>query len=117
MAGLCASLAASPVFAQDDVLEKIKHLEQQIQELKALREQQSISEGKSEQCMKVVSRDQFCACVGTSLPREVDFEQYVHTMITSKEKLGYERMNQEQKNVIDATMTVREKCIEKGFFK
>lgn len=35
----------------------------------------------------------------------------------NKEKLGYERMNQEQKNVIDTTMTVREKCIEKGFLK
>lgn len=117
MAGLCASLAATPVFGQDDVLEKIKLLEQQIQELKALKEQQTISEKKSEQCMKVVFREKFCACVGTNLPREVDFEHYVHTMVTSKEKLGYERMDQDQKNVIDATIAVREKCIEKGFFK
>lgn len=117
-AALCATFAATPSFAQDDVLlEKIKHLEQQIQELKMLKEQQSIQVKKSEQCMKAVAREKFCTCVGNSLPREVSFEQYVHTLVTSKEALGYAGMPQEQKTVIDATLEVREKCIEKGFFK
>ena len=114
---LCASFAASPALAQDNLLEKIKRLEQQIQELKTLKEQQNISVQKYEQCMKVVAREKYCTCIGNNLPREVSFEQYVHSLVTSKEALGYAGMTREQKNVIDATMDVREKCIEKGFFK
>ena len=113
----CASFAASPVFAQDNLLEKIKLLEQQIQELKTQKLLHNITVEKSEQCMKVVAREKFCTCVGNSLPRDVSFEQYVHTLVTPKETLGYTQMPQEQKNVIDATIDVREKCIEKGFFK
>jgi hypothetical protein len=114
---LCASLASSPALAQDDLLEKIKHLEQQIQELKTLKEQQNISVAKAEQCMKVVAREKFCTCVSNSLPRDISFEQYVHTLVSSKDALGYAGMTQEQKAVIDATLDVREKCVEKGFFK
>jgi hypothetical protein len=114
---LCATFAASPAFAQDDLLEKIKSLEQQIQELKTLKEQQSISAAKTEQCMKAVSREKFCTCIGNTLPREVNFEQYVHTLITSKEALGYTDMTENRKKIIDDTIDAREKCIEKGFFK
>jgi hypothetical protein len=114
---LCTSLAYSPALAQDDLLEKIKRLEQQIQELKTLKEQQNISVAKAEQCMKVVAREKFCTCVGNSLPRDISFEQYVHTLVSSKDALGYAGMTQEQKAVIDATLDVREKCVEKGFFK
>src|SRR5512133_2649974 len=113
----CTLLAASPAFAQDDLLEKIKQLEQQIQELKTLKEQQSRSVEKSEQCMKVLAREKFCTCVGNSLPSAISFESYVHTLVTPKQALGYSAMNQEQRNEIDATLEVREKCIEKGFFK
>jgi hypothetical protein len=114
---LCASFASTPALAQDDLLEKINRLEQQIQELKLLKQQQNISAAKTEQCMKAVAREKFCACVGTNLPRDISFEQYVHTLVTSKEALGYAGMTQEQKTVIDATLDAREKCIEKGFFK
>jgi len=116
-AALCASFAASPAFAQDDLLEKIKLLEQQIQELKSLKEQQNISLAKTEQCMKVIAREKLCTCIGNNLPRQVDFEQYVHTLVTSKEALGYAGMSQEQITVVDTTLDVREKCVEKGFFK
>jgi hypothetical protein len=114
---LCASFAATPALAQDDLQEKIKHLEQQIQELKALKEQQNIGAVKTEQCMKVVAREKFCTCIGNNLPRDISFEQYVHTLVSSRESLGYAGMTQEQQGVIDATLDVREKCIEKGFFK
>jgi len=116
-AAICASFAASPAYAQDDLLEKIKLLEQQIQELKTLKEQQSISVQKTDQCLKATAREKFCTCIGSSLPRDVSFEQYVHTLVTPKEALGYAGMTREQKISIDATLEVRDKCIEKGFFK
>ncbi|MDD2582244.1 MAG: hypothetical protein PHR66_09660 [Desulfuromonadaceae bacterium] len=112
----CVSFAASPAFAQEDLQEKIRLLEQQIQEIKTQKLLQKATQEKSEQCMKAVGREKFCTCVGNGLPREVNFEQYVHTLVTPKETLGYAGMTQEQKSVIDATIAVREKCVEKGFF-
>jgi len=113
----CLTVSASAVYAQDDVMDRIRLLEQQIQELKALKQQQAVTEVKMEHCMKAVARERFCSCVSEGLPREVSFEQYVHTLVTSRENLGYEAMPSEQKKVVDATVAVREKCIEKGFFK
>lgn len=110
-------LAASAECAQDDVMDKIRLLEQQIQELKLLKEQQVESRVKFDDCMKAVDREKFCSCVSDNLPREVSFEQYVHIQVTPREKLGYETMTAEQKKVVDRTSAVREKCIEKGFFK
>jgi hypothetical protein len=113
----CLSFSSSVAFAQDDVLDKIKLLEQQILELKALKQQQTLTEVKFDHCIKVVAREKFCTCVSANLPREVSFEQYVHTLLTTREKLGYESMTVDQKKSVDATIEVREKCIEKGFFK
>lgn len=111
---LFSSAAAA---SQDDLLEKINRLEQQIQELKALKEQQTYFAAKEEQCMKAVGRDKFCKCVAQQLPREAGFELYVHTLINTKEKLGYAAMTPEQKSSVDAILDVRERCVEKGFFK
>lgn len=110
------SFAVPPAFAQEDLQEKIRLLEQQIQEIKTQKLLQKVTQEKSEQCMKAVGREKFCTCVGNSLPREVSFEQYIHTLVTPKETLGYAGMTPEQKSVIDATIAVREKCVEKGFF-
>jgi len=113
----CLSMSASAACAQDDVLDKIRLLEQQIQELKVLKQQQAVTDVKRDHCMKAVAREKFCRCVSESLPREVSFEQYVHTLVTSHENLGYEAMSPEQKKDVDLTIEVREKCIERGFFK
>jgi hypothetical protein len=110
------AFTASVATAQDDLMDKIKQLEIQIQELKTLKEQQSVTEKNVAECMKVVSQEKFCTCVGTNLPRDVSFELYVHTMLTPKELLGYKNLSSEQKQVIDATINTREKCTEKGVF-
>ncbi|HEY5974039.1 MAG TPA: hypothetical protein VIU41_04795 [Geobacteraceae bacterium] len=110
-------LLAAPLHAKDDMQEKIRLLEQQIQELKTLQAQQAVGKQKAEQCLKAVGRDKFCNCLGENLPVAVSFEQYIHTMVTSKEELGYSAMPLEQKKVVDATLEARETCVEKGFFK
>jgi hypothetical protein len=110
-------LLAAPLHAQDDMQEKIRLLEQQIQELKTLKSRQDVGKLKAEQCLKAVGRDKFCSCIGENLPAGVSFEQYIHTLVTSKEELGYSAMSPEQKNTVDATLETREKCVEKGFFK
>jgi hypothetical protein len=110
------SLSAPPSFAQDDMMEKIRLLEQQIQELKTLK-QQAVTEIKKDHCMKAVAREKFCDCVSKNLPSAVSFEEYVHTLINPRETLGYQAMTAEQKKTVDATVDTREKCIERGFFK
>lgn len=110
-------LSALPSFAQDDMMEKIRLLEQQIQELKVLKQQQAVTEVKKEHCMKAVAREKFCSCISKSLPAEVSFEEYVHTLVTPRETLGYQTMTDEQKKSVDATVAAREKCVERGFFK
>lgn len=114
---LGCSLLAAPLQAQDDMQERIRLLEQQIQELKLLKAQQDIGKQKADQCLKAVGRDKFCNCVGKNLPAAVSFEQYIHTMVTSKEELGYSTLPPEQKRLIDATLETRDKCVEKGFFE
>lgn len=109
-------LLAAPLQAQDAVQEKIKLLEQQIQELKALKAQQDLGKKKAEQCLKAVGREKFCTCLGENLPSAVSFEQYIHTLVSSKEELGYGALPAEQQKTIDATLEIREKCVEKGFF-
>jgi hypothetical protein len=110
-------LLAVPLHAQDDTQEKIKLLEQQIQELKALKARQDVGKLKADQCLKAVGRDKFCTCLGDNLPAAVSFEQYIHTTVTSKEELGYSAMPPEQKKLVDTTLETREKCVEKGFFQ
>ncbi|MSM41468.1 MAG: hypothetical protein GJT30_17760 [Geobacter sp.] len=113
---LVCLLMASPLQAQDAVQEKIKLLEQQIQELKALKAQQDLGKKKAEQCLKAVGREKFCSCLGENLPASVSFEQYIHTLVSSKEELGYGALPAEQQKMIDAILETREKCVEKGFF-
>ena len=110
-------LLAAPLYAaQDDMQEKIRQLEQQLQELKAMKTQQDIGKKKTDQCMKAVGQEKFCGCIGRNLPADVSFEQYIHTMVTSKEDLGYSTMDPGQKKTLDATLETRDKCIDKGFF-
>lgn len=110
-------LLATPLYAQNDMQEKIRLLEQQIQELKTLKAQQDVESQKIEQCLKAVGRDKFCNCIGKNLPVAVGFEQYIHTIVSSKEELGYTTMSPEQKKMVNSILETADKCVEKGFFK
>lgn len=119
VAALTAStfFAAVPVTAQEDVLDKIRQLELQIQQLKLLKEQQSISAVKTDDCMKVFSREKYCSCVGSNLPKDISFEQYVHLVLTPRDIPGGTILPADSKSLINTATDVRDKCVEKGFFK
>lgn len=110
----CLALA-TPLYAEDAVQEKIRQLEEQIQELKALKAEQDAARQKTEQCMKAVGAETFCSCVGKNLPAAVSFEEYVHGLITPKEQLGYSTMSSGEKKRYDSIQKTREQCVEKGF--
>ena len=120
IAALIGALMAIPApsraaSSQEELLKKIETLQQQLNELKAL---QKASAEKKSQCMSTVGQEKFCACIAEGLPAEVGFEQYVHTVITPKEALGYGGMTPEQKKGVDQVLAVRDKCAgkEKGGF-
>lgn len=115
MVVLMLLVGAAPVYAQESMEEKLKKLEQQIAELKALKMQQSLTQQKADQCVKAIGKEKFCSCMAEKLPVAVSFEQYVHTMVTPKSQLGYDTAAPEQKKLIDETLAVRDKCVEKGF--
>lgn len=95
---------------KDELLKKIETLEQQLKELKEL---QKTGGEKESQCLKVFGSGKFCKCVAENLPRPVSFEQYVHTVITPKEGLGYDGMSPEQKKGVDQTLAARDRCVER----
>jgi hypothetical protein len=97
---------------EEEIMEKIKILEMQIQELKAMKAQQNKTEEKVLQCMTAVGNQKFCACLASALPVEVGFEQYVHIMVASLEKSGTDpKKNVNYGNAV-AVQAARDKCIQ-----
>ena len=119
LASLLAPALATPSRAasQDDTMERIRLLEIQIQQLKALKEQQKLSEEKEQQCLKPLGNAKFCKCITEALPREVSFEQYVHFLVTTKDGLKYDAMPPEPRQAVDAAFAAREKCVNNEWFK
>lgn len=107
------SLAAS----QDELMEKIRLLEVQIQELKELKQQQRVSAEKEQNCVTAVGEKKFCSCVAAALPVDVGFERYVHFVVSTNEELRYDTLKPEERKNIDAARAARDKCVKKGFFK
>ena len=97
--------------SEEELFEKIKLLEMQIQELKDMKAQQNKTEEKQQHCIKAVGTEKFCTCLAEALPGDTSFEQYVHIMISSAEAAGCEG-----KKRVDAAHSARDKCVQKGLF-
>ena len=103
--------------SQDELMEKIRLLEIQIQQLKELKAQQRLAEEREQQCVRAVGNGKFCTCISEVLPPDTGFERYVHFVVSSAEELRYDSLKPEEKKSIDAARAAREKCLQKGFFK
>ena len=103
--------------SQDELMEKIKQLEVQIQQLKEKKAQQRLTEEKEQQCLSAVGEKKFCSCIAAALPAEVGFERYVHFVVSPAEELRYDSLKPEERKSIDGARAAREKCTTKGFFK
>ncbi len=101
----------------DDLKNRIRLLEIQIQQLKALKEQQKQVDEKEQQCLKAVGNSKFCKCVSEALTKDVSFEQYVHFLVTPKEGLKYDTMPPESRQAVDTSIAAHDKCVDKGWFK
>jgi hypothetical protein len=97
--------------SEEEIFEKIKLLEMQIQELKDMKAQQNKTEEKQQHCIKAVGTEKFCTCLAEALPDGISFEQYVHLMVSSVEEAGGDG-----KKRVDAAHAARDKCVQKGLF-
>ena len=107
----------SRAVSQDELMEKIKLLEIQIQQLKELKAQQRLAVEKEQMCVTAVGEKKFCSCLAAALPPDVGFERYVHFVVSTTEELRYDSLKSEERKSIDAARAAREKCVQKGFFK
>jgi type II secretory pathway pseudopilin PulG len=103
--------------SQDELMEKIRLLEVQIQELKELKQQQRLSAEKERMCVTAVGNEKICSCIAAALPADVGFERYVHIVVSTAEELRNDTLNPDERKNIDVVRAVREKCVKKGFFK
>jgi len=117
------AVALSPLFpslcraaSQEELFEKIKLLELQIQELKDMKAQQNISEEKVQHCIKAVGAEKFCTCLAEALPGDISFEQYVHDMVASPKESGDTSRKQDNQRRLNAVHAARDKCVQKGLF-
>jgi hypothetical protein len=118
VAALLAFGLPSVCLAEDDpkkqaeLLEKIEKLEQQINELRALKLLKQSLPVKRDQCMKVVGVEGYCTCVVEKLPANVDYRQFVQILLTPAAELGYDKMSGEQKKDVDDALVAWAKCVD-----
>jgi hypothetical protein len=92
-------------------IDQLDHLKESLDKLKTL--SNSITRQKKSDCLIAFGDQNFCQCLGDNLPVTVSFEVYVNIVTTPKDKLGYSELDQENKDVVDATINAREKCVKK----
>lgn len=105
------SLTLCQAASEEEIFEKIKVLEMQIQELRDMKALQNKTKEKEEHCSKAVGTGKFCTCLAEALPDGISFEQYVHLMVSSVEEAGGDG-----KKRVDAAHAARDKCVQKGLF-
>ncbi|MFH0783471.1 MAG: hypothetical protein V2B20_16175 [Pseudomonadota bacterium] len=114
------AMALSPFFpalsqaaSQEELFEKIKALEMQIQELKKMKAQQNQTEEKAQHCIKAVGTEKFCKCLAEELPGDISFEQYVHSMVALPDDLSDSARKRNGKGSVEVLSVARDKCIAK----
>lgn len=70
-----------------------------------------MSRQKYSDCIKAFGNQKFCQCLRIESPVGVDFAGYVKVVTTTKEELGYSKVDKETKQLIDNTLKAREACV------
>jgi hypothetical protein len=92
-------------------IDDLNNLRDKIDELKNL--SKSITRQKYSDCLMAFGDNQFCNCLAENLPVTVDFKLYIYLLTTPKHEIDYDNLDQKDKDVVDTTLSVREKCVGK----
>ena len=89
--------------AIDNLTDLVESLDQQTKPL--LRK-------RGNQCLKAFGHQKFCSCVNVHIPIGMPFEQYIKVTISTKDELGYAGLSEQQKEIVDTVLKVREQCVK-----
>jgi hypothetical protein len=67
------------------------------------------------ECMAAVGHAPLCDCLSTNTPMSVNFAAYVAIVTTNKVKIEYDKFSKDDKDVYDATVKARDKCVAAAF--
>ena len=97
----------------DDVMDRIRAIEEQLRSLKEVKmTSDKRKEEKELQCKRAVGSKAFCACLTAELPDEILFDKYVQVMVQGKDVL-----EGDLKKLADAIFAARDTCVERAQMK
>jgi len=102
-----------------DAIQQVKELEKKIDQgndaLQALAKLEATIDREARDkylaCMQAFGSEPFCVCLRDETPAVITFAGYVHIVTSTKEELGYDKLDEEDKGVVDKVLAVREHCV------
>ena len=105
-----------PSIEELEQLESILRGEKLIDELEILRK--SMKDMWAERrydCLKAFGHREFCSCLNDNLSAFLTFDDYIISVTESKEELNYQSRAEDERNLIDNAIRVRDECVAKCF--
>ncbi len=95
--------------------EQLEQLESGDKTIEALEEfQKAVKEASRKRyfaCMKAFGHEAFCECLNKNIAIGLDFTGYVLAVTHTKEELGYSARSNDDKQLIDNAIRVRDQCV------
>lgn len=74
----------------------------------------TVAKQREYECKRAFGSNEFCKCLSQELPVSVTFMQYNAIVIRSKEQLLFETTSEENKKLVNAIYSARNKCVIKS---
>lgn len=92
-----------------DELESLRGLIERLDDLEKAADR--LTREKYIHCVKAFGSHKFCECLSNKLPMIVSFGKYVQIITATRDELGYSKLDQESKRMVDTTLEARESCV------
>ena len=92
-----------------DELESERRLLQSLDDLEKAADR--LAREKYIHCLKAFGSHKFCECLSNKLPVIVSFGRYVQIITATRDELGYSKLDQESKRMVDTAVGARESCV------
>ena len=63
-------------------------------------------------CLRAFGHKQFCDCLSRELPKTQSFDSYVFFITTNKSELNYDKLPDDDRELIDSADHARETCVK-----
>lgn len=94
---------------QIETIEEGEKIGEQLNSL--LNQSKSMMRERHTDCIKAFGHDKFCSCLNENLAIYLSFKDYIVITINTKEELNYSSLPEDEKEVIDKAINVREQCV------